>query len=415
MGIPTTLRRVIAIEVPRDLGARERWYCSAAVAGCPASIVGHVAFALVFWYWGIWQMALYNVGAVMLWAVTPVLLRQRKFALHFFVLAAELGCHAILATLFLGWLAGAQYYLILVPITAVLAPLRIQTTALYSLLAACSFVGLYWWLAGHAAWAQIDARQLAFAQTFCALHVFATAAIIVLYVKGIATRAEADLELANERSENLLRNVLPQAIAERLKEAPTRIAESFDAASVLFADVVGFTEICSSTPAANVVDLLDELFSAFDLLVARFGLEKIKTIGDCYMVAAGVPTARTDHADAIADLALAMLEILAARNEATGASLKLRIGIHSGPVIAGVIGKSRFLYDLWGDTVNIAARMESHGESGKIQVIDATDRLLGNRFSRAQRGIVSVKGKGDMNTYWLVGRLPSSIFEAEPA
>jgi class 3 adenylate cyclase len=236
----------------------------------------------------------------------------------------------------------------------------------------------------------------------------------VLYVKGIATRAEADLELANERSENLLRNVLPQAIAERLKEAPTRIAESFDAASVLFADVVGFTEICSSTPAANVVDLLDELFSAFDLLVARFGLEKIKTIGDCYMVAAGVPTARTDHADAIADLALAMLEILAARNEASGASLRLRIGIHSGPVIAGVIGKSRFLYDLWGDTVNIAARMESHGESGRIQVSDATERLLSDRFSRAERGVVSVKGKGDMNTYWLVGRMPSTLLQTEP-
>ncbi len=236
----------------------------------------------------------------------------------------------------------------------------------------------------------------------------------MLYVKGIATRAEADLELANERSENLLRNVLPQAIAERLKEAPTRIAESFDAASVLFADVVGFTEICSSTPAANVVDLLDELFSAFDLLVARFGLEKIKTIGDCYMVAAGVPTARTDHADAIADLALAMLEILAARNEASGASLRLRIGIHSGPVIAGVIGKSRFLYDLWGDTVNIAARMESHGESGRIQVSDATERLLSDRFSRAERGVVSVKGKGDMNTYWLVGRMPSTLLQTEP-
>jgi class 3 adenylate cyclase len=413
MGIATTLRRAATIEVPRDLAARERWYYSAAVVGCPASIVGHVAFALVFWYWGIWQMALYNVGAVVLWAVTPVLLRQRKFGLHFFVLAAELACHAILATLFLGWLAGAQYYLILVPITAVLAPSRIQTTALYSFLAACSFVGLYWWLTNHTPWAHIDGRQLAFAQTFCALHVFATAAIIVLYVKGIATRAETELEAANERSENLLKNVLPQAIAERLKEAPTRIAESFDAASVLFADVIGFTEICSSTPAANVVDLLDQLFSAFDLLVARFGLEKIKTIGDCYMVAAGVPAARADHADAIADLALAMLEILAARNEATGASLRLRIGIHSGPVIAGVIGKSRFLYDLWGDTVNIAARMESHGEAGKIQVSDATDRLLSDRFSRVERGIVSVKGKGEMNTYWLLGRVPSTIQETE--
>jgi class 3 adenylate cyclase len=401
MGIATTLRRAATIEVPRDLAARERWYYSAAAVGNPASIVGHAAFALVFWYWGIWQMALYNVGAVVLWAATTVLLRKRTFALHFFVLAAELTCHAILATLFLGWLGGAQYYLILVPITAVLAPSRIQTTAVYSLLAACSFVALYWWLSDHAPWARIDATQLAAAQTFCALHVFATVAIIVLYVKGIATRAEAELEAANERSEELLQNVLPQAIVARLKETPSRIAESFEAASVLFADVVGFTEICSSTPAANVVDLLDELFSAFDILVARFGLEKIKTIGDCYMVAAGVPAARSDHADALADLALAMLETVASRNAVSGTSLSLRIGIHSGPVIAGVIGKSRFLYDLWGDTVNVAARMESHGESGKIQVSDATARLLSDRFSRAQRGIVSVKGKGDMNTYWL--------------
>jgi class 3 adenylate cyclase len=205
------------------------------------------------------------------------------------------------------------------------------------------------------------------------------------------------LEEAHERSENLLLNILPSSIAERLKAGETAIADGFAETTILFADLVGFTAWAGVTSPAGVVAKLNGLFSAFDDLADELGLEKIKTIGDCYMVAAGLPTERPDHADAIAKMALGMREIVAEH------SLGIRIGINSGPVVAGVIGKRKFIYDLWGDAVNIAARMESHGQAGRIQISEATRNALGEGFALALRGTVQVKGKGDMQTWWLEG------------
>jgi guanylate cyclase len=212
------------------------------------------------------------------------------------------------------------------------------------------------------------------------------------------------LESEHERAESLLLNILPGSIAERLKSNPKTIADQYTEASVLFADVVDFTPRSRDLPAAEVVGLLDRLFSHFDVLAERYDLEKIKTIGDAYMVASGVRSPRPDHAQALANLALDLVDSLRPSGACGDLGLELRIGINWGPVVAGVIGRKKFLYDLWGDAVNTASRMESHGTPGRIQITGATYDLLSDEFECERRGMVEVKGRGEMETWYLVGR-----------
>jgi guanylate cyclase len=225
--------------------------------------------------------------------------------------------------------------------------------------------------------------------------------------------ALAALRVEQQRAEDLLLNILPGSIAQRLKASHQTIADQFTAASVLFADVVDFTPRSEKLSAAEVVGLLDRLFSHFDALAERYGLEKIKTIGDAYMVASGVPDPRPDHARALALLALDMVASLRTGGEVADLRMELRIGINSGPVVAGVIGRKRFLYDLWGDAVNTASRMESAGTPGRIQITRATFELLRDEFDCEPRGTVTVKGKGEMETWYLVGRRDAE--QREPA
>jgi adenylate cyclase len=212
------------------------------------------------------------------------------------------------------------------------------------------------------------------------------------------------LQMERAKAERLLLNVLPEPIAARLKEREEVIADAFPEVSVLFADIVGFTPYAQRTDPNLTVQLLNGLFSDFDALADAHGLEKIKTIGDAYMVAGGLPDRRPDHAEAVARMALDMIEVTGRRSLADGQPMQLRIGIDSGPVVAGVIGRRRFIYDLWGDTVNTASRMESHGVPGSIQVTQRVRDLLADRFEFKERGRIEVKGKGEMDTYLLVGR-----------
>jgi adenylate cyclase len=237
-------------------------------------------------------------------------------------------------------------------------------------------------------------------RTFAALNIAGVSLISFTLLVAFAQQREA----AQQQVEDLLLNILPGEIAERLKGARRAIADHIEEASILFADVVDFTPLSGRLPPSEVVGLLDRLFSEFDELADRHGLEKIKTIGDCYMVAAGVPSPRPDHAHALVHMALGMRECMAryARDD-DGGSLQLRIGINSGPVVAGVIGRRRFLYDLWGDAVNMASRMESHGLPGKIQITRATWELVRDEFICEPRGTVDVKGKGRVETWYLLG------------
>ncbi|MEG3837862.1 adenylate/guanylate cyclase domain-containing protein [Microcoleus sp. Z1_C3] len=216
--------------------------------------------------------------------------------------------------------------------------------------------------------------------------------------------AQEELKIQQEQSEKLLLNILPKPIAERLKAEQSTIADSFAQVSVLFADIVGFTELSARMSPTELVKRLNVIFSHFDQLAEKYGVEKIKTIGDAYMVVGGLPTPTQDHAEAIAQMALGMQEKIAKLCAETGEKLAIRVGINSGPVVAGVIGVSKFTYDLWGDTVNVAARMEATGFSGSIQVTDVTYELLKDKYMFERRGVIPVKGKGDMMTYWLLGK-----------
>ena len=245
------------------------------------------------------------------------------------------------------------------------------------------------------------------------VRVFPSRDGISVFFHDITKRKKMESELRKERNktENLLLNLLPEPIAERLKEEPGVIADKFEKATILFADLVNFTQISTTMSATKLVYLLNEIFSTFDELTEKHGLEKIKTIGDAYMVAGGIPIVRPDHAEASAEMALDMLVAIDELNVKLEATFDLRIGINSGPVVAGVIGTKKFIYDLWGNAVNTASRMESHGVPGRIQVSFYTYELLRDKYEFEERGLIDIKGQGEMRTYFLTGPKTASALK----
>jgi guanylate cyclase len=239
-----------------------------------------------------------------------------------------------------------------------------------------------------------------FSTTMLALNVIVGGAVVFTLL-AVFARQRQD---AQDRAETLLLNILPPAIADKLKAKPQTIADAFTSASILFADVADFTPMAERVPPARVVEMLDQLFGHFDDLAERYEVEKIKTVGDCYMAAAGIPAPREDHARTLALMALDMLEAVREQGAVGSLGFELRIGINSGPVVAGVIGRKRFLYDLWGDAVNTAGRMQTEGTPGRIQITRATYELLRDEFVCEPRGTVPIRGKGEMETWYLVGR-----------
>jgi adenylate cyclase len=222
--------------------------------------------------------------------------------------------------------------------------------------------------------------------------------------RALIQQQHEQLERERQKSENLLLNILPRSIAQRLKEDQSVIADYFHSTTVLFTDIVGFTKLSENLTPAELVQFLNQIFSSFDNLVEKYQLEKIKTVGDAYMVAGGFPEPRLDHAEAIADLALEMRESLGRFHTGKNQTVCMRTGIHTGPAVAGVIGTKKFIYDVWGDTVNTASRMESHGIGGQIQVSHTTYRVLKDKYILKKRGMIEIKGKGRMMTYFLQGK-----------
>jgi len=306
-----------------------------------------------------------------------------------------------------GFYIYTGYSILFVTLGPFIARMNVVTQVVYTLLTVALFVGLAAWVS------HPDAPVVvSIASTLLALG--AIGAIVAreneaqarhMFLQRRTIRAQlVELDDERARSEALLLNILPVSVAERLKADGRSIADGFAEVSVLFADIVGFTSMAGRLPPQEVVRRLNDLFSTFDDLADELGVEKIKTIGDAYMAASGLGHGADEHARTMAEMALGMRERAARASERFGEPLVLRIGIHTGPVVAGVIGKKRFIYDVWGDTVNTASRMESHGTPGAIHVTEEMAERLREAYVLEERGVIEVKGKGPMRTFYLVGR-----------
>jgi adenylate cyclase len=300
---------------------------------------------------------------------------------------------------------GVQYFLVTTASLVVLQ-LGIERVGLAALLATLgvTLVIVLQFLVPHSTGLE-PAWAMSMSFVITAISACAMVGVTVWFALRDTARAEAVMEDEYDRSEALLANMLPVSVAERLKE-PDRdvIADKYDDASVLFADIVGFTERASGITPCDLVKFLDRLYGAFDALVDQYGLEKIKVSGDSYMVVSGVPNPRADHLEALAGLALDMSDVAAGFKDPHGDTIQLRMGLATGTVVAGVVGSRRFFYDVWGDAVNVASRMESTDSVGRIQVPEAVYECLKDEFVLQERGRIDVKGKGIMRTWYLVGR-----------
>jgi adenylate cyclase len=388
-------------QTPEEKSSSNRAYFICKIAYIFGASV-HAAWIILFFMLDISFLGWFNVGSTALFLFLLWLNERGNVLLTSTLALCEVVAHQALAVILIGWDAGFQYYLGL----SLMLPFLIQPTHLhlkivFACLAAFTFIYL------DMNWRKvmpIYPLSPMVLNTLGIINSSLTALNIVTWTHIFNRNAEkAKVQALTERrkADRLLYNILPASVAERLKNNQEVIADHVDEATILFADLVDFTRVASGFAPRDLIELLNELFSRFDDLIESFGLEKIKTIGDAYMVASGVPDPRADHAEVMARLALAMLNELRAYNQDRGFQFDIRIGLHSGPVVGGVIGKKRLIYDLWGDTVNIAARFQAQAMINGILISEATRQFLGPEFLVAERVVISVKGKGDMTSYSL--------------
>lgn len=368
----------------------------------PLALIIHLLYIPLFYWMELPVLVVYNMVSTGAWFLVLHLVRRVRFNEAWCVFTTEIFIQAILCVLYAGWAFGYQYYLFTLVGISFLLPNNSKLSMTIAVLAILEFGVL-------ALWANDSPTNLTTPFMFTCRVVnsccaFAILLFIETFHQKIILETEQKLGAAMATNEELLQNVFPHKILETLKDQKGIIAERFESATVLFADIVNFTPLSEKLSAIEIVYLLDKLFSRFDGLVRIHGLEKIKTIGDAYMVASGVPVRVDNHAELMADFALDFLDCLEQFNRENNLSLQMRIGINSGPVVAGVIGKWKFLYDLWGDCVNTAARMEGHGVPGEIQITENTRNLIMDQFEIQERGTIDIKGKGMMKTYLLKGR-----------
>jgi adenylate cyclase len=389
------------IPVPTNASPQERRTYYMAGIGMPVGLITHLFLIFLFAYWGVPEMALFNVFSVFLWSLSIIFVRRRNPSLGFITFTSEVIAHTALAIYFVGWGMGIQYFLILLILVLTLSMWSLTVRLAVSLFCTALFILTYTYTLVYPPQVIVNPLQLYIVNTLNISIAFLSMISTALYGVGTADRLEAQLELEHQKSEALLNNILPESISVRLKNREGTIADLCEGTSILFADVVDFTPLSAEMAPAELVELLNEVFSDFDVLSEKYGLEKIKTIGDCYMVASGVPQPRADHAQALAQMALDMQAQVNSRAY-KGRKLAFRIGINSGPVVAGVIGQKKFAYDLWGDTVNTASRMESNGQEGCIQITKATYELIKDDFVCDPRGKITVKGKGKMEIWFVL-------------
>ncbi len=365
----------------------------------------HTIWLILFSVLGVWPLVLFNGFSVVLFLACIIMNRRGRHMLPTILGMTEVVAHQVFACWMLGVRSGYQLYILVVSLYPFIMPAWrpwIKATLFLGSLGGFLFIELA--LGPRPPLVALDPIMLDTLRVTNMVFSFLCLGIWGIYFSMGMRRTEEKLDHELQRSDELLLNILPGSVAERLKAGERIIGDRFSMTSILFADLVGFTQFAERLEPDRLVMILNEHFTKFDSLADRFGLEKIKTIGDAYMVAAGVPEERADHAEAIGHFALAMLEALEDLNRASGRTLQLRIGIHCGTVAAGVIGARKFTYDLWGDTVNVASRMESSGVPAKIHCTTAFAQACGDHFLFEARSPIEVKGKGRMDTCFLIRR-----------
>lgn len=379
------------------------WKIFYALAG-----IAHLTVLLLFLRLGVLPMAVFGVLSVAVYILAFALLQRGYFRTAFWCAIVELVGHGVAATLYVGVDYGFQYYPLLVLILLFIQPFYgVRVASFVAALTLGSAAGITYY-ALHAepiqplsgAWAEF------LTLTMLVLWPVFVLVMVLPFIRASA-RAEKEVQTAYAESERLLLNILPPSIAKRLKASDDMIADHHARVGVLFADIAGFTSMSSRLPPEQVVLLLNEVFNIIDDLVERHGAEKIKTIGDAYMVVTGLPEPSADPEGTIARLALDIRDAVR-RIQLPGSEepLRIRIGIHSGDVVAGVIGNRKFAYDIWGDTVNVASRVEASGEPGQIHLTEALAKRLSDRFDFSSTQISNIKGKGETATCFLLRRRP---------
>jgi class 3 adenylate cyclase len=371
----------------------------------PIGFLAHAGFMVLFWYLDQTVLAAFNVLSLALFSFGMWQHNKGEMQWNLYLVGLfEVPVHAALATAFLGISAGYWLHVFIIISFLALVPFYSRTTRIvlgfvYALIASAIVIyGLYN--------EPINPVSKEFYILFMASNIVVLAALLLGMIASYdvaVARAEDALQIEFSRAEALLLNVLPTEIAARLKAQEEPLADAHENVSVLFADLAGFTDLSRNMSADELVNLLNDLFSRFDKLAMECGAEKIKTIGDAYMVATGLSGSVADHAEEIADLALGMQRAFGEFRRDNKVDLKLRIGVHSGTVVAGVIGKQKFSYDLWGDTVNVASRMESEGIADQIQISAETWKMLSDRYRTSPRGEIQIKGHRPRTTYLLEG------------
>lgn len=372
-----------------------------------AGMVLGVGYALMNALLGIWVGALANLVFGLIWMFIARLCRRGLVdrSRHFMLFATNI--HISITALFIfGPECGGHHYLLASATVGSLFftldewPWKI----FYLIFGLTLYMLLEHELLPYSA---VETISLPVARLFEVVSVIGTIGFIFVFLYAYqfaVLRAERKLDRAHRRSEELLLNILPLPIAERLKVGES-VVDRFEEVTVLFADISSFTKLSTEMVPVDIVRMLNEIFSAFDSIADSYGLEKIKTIGDAYMVAGGIPEEQPNHVQAVANMAMDMRDWLIDFRDSRGLDIGLRVGIHSGPVVAGVIGSRKFIYDLWGDTVNLASRMESHGIIDQVQVSEVVAEKLQSHFLLENRGEIAVKGKGQMPAYLLTGRI----------
>ncbi|SMF02411.1 adenylate/guanylate cyclase domain-containing protein [Pseudobacteriovorax antillogorgiicola] len=375
----------------------------------------HGSWIFLFWFLDIWQLSLFNIFSSSFFFLLMWVNERGYRSLTISLASIELISHQVYAVYLLGLESNFQYFLILGLMAPYLAlHTEVLLKSILSLASLIALLSLFFFMRETAPQIQLSSQVMTWLALLNIIGVAINVVTWTHYFNSVAGRAMKEAESERSRSDQLLRNILPAPVAQRLKGQPKIIADDYEHTSVLFADIVGFTRLASALSAKELVTILNQLFSSFDDLCEGYPIEKIKTLGDAYMVVSGLPQPCPHHAETLASFALDLLESVENFNTTSPIKIQLRVGIHSGPVVAGVIGKKKFIYDLWGDTVNTASRMQSTCLPGQIQVTKPVFDRIQNSFDCELRGMVEVKGKDEpLSAYWVLKRKAHPVAEPE--